>query len=314
MSFTVNDLIGTAAMAVNTWYHVAFVYNLATLQQIIYLNGVQEAIKSSASPYQGQNGTIQIGAVQTFTQTSFFSGYIDHVRITTRAKGGTEILNSATLMAYYSFDLPDQTADSGPNGLTGIINNAGLASGRINQGLSFSGTSSYFQAYGFYQLDWGVVGNKPFTIAMWINPGSTRGSTLIQVSPFQNSNFTPAYILTLIGFVSSGGATHGQIATQLYAWPTIFGPFLAVNTWSHIAFTFSSTNGNTQYINGVAVGSTGAVTFSNGYNTIMWLNIGYNFCGSTAYIPCSGYQGSVDEVYIYNRELSQSEISALANP
>ncbi|CAF3801840.1 unnamed protein product [Rotaria sp. Silwood1] len=314
MSFTLNDLIGTTTMSINTWYHVAFVYNYATSQQIIYLNGIQEAIKSSASPYQGGNGTIQIGVAQVPTQTSFFNGYIDHVRITTRAKGATEILNSATLMAHYSFDLPDQTADSGPNGLTGIINNAALVSGRVNQGLSFSGTGSYFQAYGFYQLAWGVLGNKPFTIAMWVNPASTRGSTLIQVSPSQNSTLGTIYIMNLIGFVSSGGASHGQIATQLYAWPTVFGPFLSVNTWSHIAFTFSSTNGNTQYINGVAVGSTGAVTSSNVYGTIMWLHIGYAFCWSSAYIPCSGYQGSVDEVYIYNRELSQSEISALANP
>jgi hypothetical protein len=314
MTFNLNDLSGSLTLSANTWAHVAFVYNSATNQQIIYLNGVQDTIKSSAAAYQGQNGSILIGAAVTSTQTSFFNGYIDHVRITARAKNVSELLTSASLMAYYSFDLPDQTIDSGPNGLHGIINNAALVSGRVNQGLSFSGSNSYFQAYGFYNLAWGVVNNRPFTIALWINPISTRGSTIVQVSPVQNNASSPAYILNLLGFLSSGGATHGQLVTQLYQWPFVIGPALPLNTWTHVAFTFSSTNGNTQYVNGVVIGSTGAVTSSNYYASIMWLQIGYIFCWSSGYISCNPYQGSVDELYVYSRELNASEISNLANP
>ena len=314
VGFNLNDLQGVASLVVNTWYHVAFVYNMATSQQILYLNGVQDAIKSSAAAYQGQSGSIVIGAAQTLTQTNFFIGYIDHVRVTTRAKSATEILNSATLMAYYSFDLPNQNVDSGPNGLTGVSNNVALDSGRVNQAIRFSGTNSFFQAYGFYQLAWGVLGNRAFTIAMWVNPASIASSTIVQVSPFQNSSLGPAYIMNLMGFWSSGGTTRGQFVTQVYAWPCIFGPFLPLNTWSHVAFTFSPTNGNTQYYNGAVVGTTGAAGFSNVYGTIMWLQIGYSFCWNSAYIPCAGYQGAVDELYAYNRELSASEIYALANP
>ena len=314
ISFNLNDLQGNATLVVSTWYHVAFVYNAATSQQILYLNGVQDAIKSSASAYQGQSGSIQVGAASTLTQTNFFIGYIDHVRVTTRAKSASEILNSATLMAYYSFDLPNQNTDSGPNGLTGVSTNAALVSGRVNQALRFTGTNSFFQAYGFYQLAWGCLGNKPFTIALWVNPASIAGATIVQVSPFQNITYSPAYNMNLMGFWSVGGTTRGQVVTQVYAWASVFGPFLPLNTWSHIAYTFSPTNGNTQYYNGALVGSTGAVGFSNTWGGFMWLHIGYSFCWSSAYIPCGGYQGSVDEVYVYNRELSASEIYALANP
>lgn len=101
--------------------------------------------------------------------------------------------------------------------------------------------------------------------------------------------------------------------TQLYAWPNVFGPFLSLNTWTHIAFTYSTTHGNTQYVNGVSVGSTGAVGHNNVYGTIQWIHLGYNFCWSSGYIPCNGYQGSVDELYIYSREVSASEIYVLAN-
>ena len=312
--FLLNDLSGNSSLLVTTWYHVAIVYDYAALQQILYLNGVQESIKSSAQPYQGQSGTIQIGAAQTSSQVSYFNGYIDNVKVTTRAKSATEILNDATLMAHYSFDLPNQLLDSGPNGLTGVQSNAALVTGRVNEAMRFSGTNSFFQAYGFYHLAWGVVSNKPFTIAMWVNPSSIGSSTIVQVSPFQNSSLGAAYIMNLIGFWSTGGSGRGQLVTQLYAWTDIYGPFLPLNTWSHVAFTFSTTNGNTQYVNGALIGYTGAAGSGNVYGTIQWLHIGYNFCWNQGYVICGGYQGSVDEIYVYSRELSQSEISALANP
>ena len=315
MGFNLNDLAGVTTLAASTWYHVVFVYNHDTMQQIIYLNGVQDRISSSSATYQGQSGVTQLGVSQSqSSQSTYFNGYIDNVRVTTRAKSAAEILNAATLMAYYSFDLPNQLLDSGPNGLHGIQNNAALVTGRINQGMRFTGSNSYFQAYGFYTLAWGVVSNRPFTIALWVNPSSIAGSTLVQVSSFQNSTFSPAYIMNLIGFWSSANTVNGQLVTQLYGWPSVVGPFLPLNTWTHVAFTFSPTRGNSQYVNGLLIGATGALSSSNVWNGILWLQIGHNFCWSSQYIPCAGFQGSVDELYVYNRELSASEISALANP
>ena len=176
MGFSLNDIAGVTTLAVNTWYHVAFVYNYDTMQQIIYLNGVQDRISSSSQPYQGQSGVTQIGVLQSaLSQSTYFNGYIDNVRVTTRAKSAAEILNAASLMAYYSFDLPNQLLDSGPNGLHGTQINTALVSGRVNQGMRFTGSSSFFQAYGFYTLGWGVVTGRPFTIAFWVNPESFSG-------------------------------------------------------------------------------------------------------------------------------------------
>ena len=315
MGFNLNDISGVTTLAGTTWHHVAFVYNYDTMQQIIYLNGVQDRISSSSQPYQGQSGVTQIGVLQSaLSQSTYFNGYIDNVRVTTRAKSAAEILNAASLMAYYSFDLPNQLLDSGPNGLHGTQINTALVSGRVNQGMRFTGSSSFFQAYGFYTLGWGVVTGRPFTIALWVNPASISGSTIVQVSLVQNSSFSPAGIINLMGFWAVGGSGSGQFITQTYGWQTIVGPFLPLNTWSHVAFTFSTTRGNTQYVNGVLIGSTGAMGFSYPWTGMLWLNLGYNFCWSSQYIPCNGYQGSVDELYVYNRELSASEIWTLANP
>jgi len=111
-----NDISGLQTITVNTWYHVAFVYNYAALQQILYLNGVQDNIQSNVSPYQGTNGTITIGSAQLFSTTSSFSSYIDNLRIFTRAKSASEILSDASLTVYYPFDLPSPTMDNGPMG------------------------------------------------------------------------------------------------------------------------------------------------------------------------------------------------------
>ncbi|CAF3752110.1 unnamed protein product [Rotaria sp. Silwood1] len=86
VDFTSNYLSGSTAISTAYWYHIAFVYNYETRQQILYLNGVQDAIKSNAQPYQGQNGSIHIGSAQTYSTTYYYQSYIDNVAITTRAK------------------------------------------------------------------------------------------------------------------------------------------------------------------------------------------------------------------------------------
>jgi hypothetical protein len=92
----------------------------------------------------------------------------------------------------------------------------------------------------------------------------------------------------------------------------IYGPFLTLNTWTHVSVTYSSANGMTLYVNGVLFGSTGAYGLCiQGY--ITWLQIGYNF-GCGGYAPNAGYQGSIDEVYVHSRELTQADITVLANP
>jgi hypothetical protein len=79
------------------------------------------------------------------------------------------------------------------------------------------------------------------------------------------------------------------------------GSYLPANKWSHVAATY---NGSTQrlYVNGAQVGArsqTGAITLSNGA-----LRIGGNSVWG------SYFNGYIDEVRVYNRELSQAEISA----
>ncbi|CAF3315863.1 unnamed protein product, partial [Rotaria sp. Silwood2] len=217
--FTYNYLFGSTTLSTSTWYHIAYVYNYATQQQILYLNGVQDGIVSNVSPYQGTNGSIQIGAAQLFLSTYYFTGMIDNVKLTTRAKSSTELLYTASLTAYYSFDLPSSIYDNGPNGLNGSATSTPLVTGRVNQAMRFSGSLSYFQAYGFYQVGYSMT-NRPFSISMWISPTSFTSCVIVQLSQLQTSSTCH----NLIGITQNIAVTSGQITVQGRAYPTISGP------------------------------------------------------------------------------------------
>ncbi|CAF2944210.1 unnamed protein product, partial [Rotaria sp. Silwood2] len=117
MGFYANDVNSTTNIAINTWYHVAFVYNYPLRQQILYLNGVKVGLHSSAGPLVITSGPIAIGAADSSGAYDSFNGYIDQVYLITRAKDASELLDDATLVTWHSFN--GSYIDSGPNGING---------------------------------------------------------------------------------------------------------------------------------------------------------------------------------------------------
>lgn len=308
--FTSNYVVGSTVLQVNTWYHVAFVYNYGTQHQILYVNGVQDGVASNAQPYQGTNGSIQIGAAQEFATTYYFYGYIDNVKLTTRVKSSTELLYAASLTAYYSFDFPLPNNDNGPNSLNGSSTNTAVTSGRVNQAMRFSSSPSYFQTFGFYQMDYSMTTTRPFSISLWINPSSLLSCTIIQITKQQSSGACN----NMLGITSSTGQT-GQLIMRAASGQTMVGPFLTLNTWMHVSLTYSSLNGLTLYTDGILFGSSGSFSCTASL-VIAWIQIGYNFAcgGCCSTIANVAYQGAIDEIYIHSRELTQADVTTLANP
>ena len=68
-----------------------------------------------------------------------------------RAKNATEILNDATLTTQHSFD-NTPFVDSGPLAFDVVASNVTLAAGRVNQALSFTSNSSYYQVNRWIQV------------------------------------------------------------------------------------------------------------------------------------------------------------------
>ncbi|CAF1370636.1 unnamed protein product [Didymodactylos carnosus] len=304
MGFNFNDLTGsTTLVASSVWYHVAFVYNYQTSQQIIYLDGVQDAIRSTSTSYLGTNGTMYFG-YSLLLPSNYFSGYIDNAQLTTRAKSAAEILVDATQVFYYSFDQPNPYYDNGPNRLNATsIQNVASTSGHVGQAVRFTTTSSsYIQINYWPSLGW--PSSKPFTFAMWIYATSVSGGGLL---------YTPPNGISLLGLTNSGQiVAQLQEASPVNIWQAVIGGFIPVNTWKHVACTFSVTNGLILYLNGVSQGSINGILTYYWTSGLYYIYIGY--AGSQAYIVNGGsFQGTMDEFYAYRRELSATEILALAS-
>ncbi|CAF1327744.1 unnamed protein product [Adineta steineri] len=221
------------------------------------------------------------------------------------ARSASDILSDATLTTWHSFDC-GISFDSGPLRINGTANNVILASGRVGQGLSFTSSSSYYQLYGFPVLG---TSNHPYSISLWIQRTSTGGGSLVHVSSQTDGG---GWCLDFMGFSSSGqiiGSSYGTAVTD------VIGPVLSINVWTHVATTFSTTNGVRLYLNGSLIGSTGAMTYSasGALNTVILGSSRAASCGTNSTVAGTFY-GYLDEFRLYSRELTAAEVTALANP
>jgi subtilisin-like proprotein convertase family protein len=131
-----------------------------------------------------------------------------------------------------------------------------------------------------------------FTVEMWITPNAS-GSTAILLQKRAGSS-NSGYTLLLSG----GKPTIRTNSSTRLTGKTI----LAANTWTHVAGTFnSSTNLFSIFINGVLDTSSTVTSALPTANTDSVL-IGTGFNGP--------FNGKMDEVRIWNRALSSSEISS----
>ena len=201
--------------------------------------------------------------------------------------------------------------DSGPNQINGVA--VGLSSGdggRLGQSYLFNTTSSYFQVTGLVLL--GQL-YRSFSFAMWLRPilSVTNGGTILHVSQFVDGT---GWCVQFMGLSSLGQiivrvpSANGSIE--------IVGPVLIVDQWIHIVQTYSKQHGICLYVNGVLYKQTTPFIYA-ACGLPMAVTLGQPLNGGlcdAGGIRSGFYQGQIDEFYIYSRELSQTDVTALANP
>lgn len=241
---------------------------------------------------------------------NYFDGYIDSIAYFGRSKNATEVLNDATLVAFLSFD-SNTLVDSGPL----LINGTGTSysfssSGRVLNALTLSNSLSYVQVTGLRRIG---LNSWPYSVSIWIKPTSLAGGTIMHLSSRVDGAQPNAWCLPIMGLTSSG-----QIAINSWNGSNVplTGPLVTANVWTHVVGTYSPTNGERLYVNGILQTSTGAYGFSAGA-ALMTLTLGNSLNGTvgcnTGTIQMGQYYGSLDQFYIYARELTASEVSALFN-
>jgi hypothetical protein len=78
---------GTAALAANTWTHVAATYDGTTLR--LYINGVQVSTTTVTGAVVATTGVLRLGGNSAWGE--YFAGLIDEVRVYSRVLTAAEI-------------------------------------------------------------------------------------------------------------------------------------------------------------------------------------------------------------------------------
>jgi len=63
MDFFHDDCFGSLSVPVNEWVHIAFVFDITTLTQRIYYNGIVDANCSTSGGITPTTGSITIGSI-----------------------------------------------------------------------------------------------------------------------------------------------------------------------------------------------------------------------------------------------------------
>jgi chitodextrinase len=107
-------------LSLNTWYHVAAVYNAGSQTLDIYVNGVlDDGVLSGTVPSAQSNNSSQSATIGRRTGGFYFKGTIDEVRVYSRALGAAEIQSDMnTAIGSSALTVIDTTPPSAPAGLT----------------------------------------------------------------------------------------------------------------------------------------------------------------------------------------------------
>jgi chitodextrinase len=208
----------------------------------------------------------------------------------------TTLATNPSLVAAYSFNenTGSTVTDSSSNDNTGTIANATwTGAGRYGNALVFNGSSSRITIADAPSLYLGTGA----TLEAWVNPSTTSASWADIIYKGNDNYYVDAVNGAPVAGVTLSSSTNSNT----------FGPSaLPTNTWTHLAETF---DGSTirLYVNGVQVGSTALNgTLLTSTNP---LEIGSD------HIYGQYFQGTIDEVRIYNVALTPTQIQAdMATP
>lgn len=278
-----------------SWHNFTVIYNSAGNAKLYvdgtYVSQVTTTLNLATNP---------IGTIGNWAGGTYWAGNIDDVRIYDRALGATEI---EALYKQYDAQL---NAASGEKGLVGwwkLDGNAKDATPYGNNGTAIGATTAVDRkgtassAYGFNGSSYIAipsssslsVGNN-ITVSAWFYP--TSGATYQPIVAKSASAGTAGWELA-----NSSGVLR---ATLRGATLDVFGGTFSLNQWHMATFSY---DGSTLrlYLDGVLKGTVAGTSTLNS-TADLWigkrLNGGDYFGG-----------GSIDDVRMYNRPLSATEVA-----
>jgi len=319
----------TSNFQTGRWYNMTAVYTSSTDMKM-YVNGVEQTVATDdwwtlqcANIYSigSRNG----GACASSLS---FDGRIDDVRLYNRALSAADITNlyqlsftkfnssqnnkvTNGLVGLWSFDGADMSGvtayDRSGQGNNGTLTNGPTRTiGKVGQGISFDGVNDEITTT-TNQGNGSSV--KVFTISAWFKTSTASGKKIIGLENNQTGTDSNSYDRQL--YVGTDGKVYFYVYDGSGKLAVSSSTFID-NNWHHAVGVSSGDGGSIKlYVDGVLQQTTAVGTIYALYGTSYWRIGGYK---SPAVMGVNGYfPGSLDDVRIYDRALTQSEITQLYN-
>jgi hypothetical protein len=302
------------AITTNTWAHLVATYDGTTLR--LYVNGIL-AGSSTGGFTANTSGPLGISAFNypTAGWNDFFPGQIDEVALYSSALSQTrvqahyllgrahrDVVLDTVPVSYWRLGESSGTSAADSKGSnTGTYTNGptltqpGALAGDADTAVGLDGSNDYVNVPYAASLN-----PAQFTVEAWVEPTSGSGNWYEVASSWSKSGARwTGYALEInqsnnwVAFVGDGS----------HAEPSVTGPARVLNTWTHLAATY---DGSTLclYVNGVQAAST-STTFYAANSSPVAFEVGAEYANGTR---ASFFPGLIDDVAVYNRALSATEI------
>lgn len=218
-------------------------------------------------------------------------------------------INTTGLVGWWKFDNNlNDSSGNGYNGLwKGVAGNANYTTGKYNNATIYNGVNDYVDAGNGASLN---ITNA-ITVEAWVKiPTTTGSSNRGIVSKYEGVNPTNqrAYDLLIdwqtqnnvpkIRFIISANGSSAAFAGG--------NTTLSANIWYHVVGVYIPSTSISVYLNGDLDGTNTTSIPASIFVSSVSAKIGYQYTNDPLYF----FNGSIDDVRIYNRALSAAEISA----
>ena len=300
----------------NNWHHFVLSYD-GSGTTTLYYDG---SFKGTFSGTIGASDShLKLGTANVW---SGYKGKIDQVRMFTKALSSSQaatlyaetaatvesldplsedttdtlqVLGDSSCVAHYKFENNENDESGNFNGTGTAIQ---YAAGRYGQAASFNGSSSNVDIGSF-----GSVFQQNFTVSLWFNLNSL--SALNNLFSSQDDYYT--YIMAR----NDTNKVQAQVEIAPSTAYAINSGTITTNTWYHAVITVSSTDGFKFYMNNELQGTESAATGN------LQTMSGNSFIGAYQSTTPGTFEyptdGKIDQVRVFNKALSSSEVTTLYN-
>lgn len=314
-----NFATDTRTLPLNTWTHVAAVYDSEAGINHIYVNAVDHTTTIATQPFDNTTPITAPDIGADTVNSSIWPGRIQDVRLYAYARTPQQIsedMNAGhptggspvgTMAAWWKFD-----EGYGASANDGSINaNTGTLSGTKLPGWTL--VSKYGKALSFDNNGYVDITGNPaslqftgaFSVTAWINLATNGAVHDIIAKNGASTNLGYQFFTQGTAKLKFSVSDDGTGSTHLFS--AVGTTTLNTNTWYFVAGVYNPGTSLTVYVNGVQDGQTTSSIPTSIFNSTADVNIGAEN-GSTNFM-----RGVIDEPHLYPGVLTPDQINLVMN-